>query len=339
MNSTLVDVRLAGQVRRYGTPPRDFNMRMPDQVIRCVGFISHDRPVPDYIGTVFVVGVKAESGGGIYLHLVTAKHVSDMIDPGPFLIGLNGKNGRPILLKSSDEWTWWHHPKTPDSVDVAVMPFATAKIQDFNVEWIPEEGLFVTPERMRKFGIGIGDETACIGLFTPFSGSTELIPVVRSGIIAMLPRDPVPTKDCGPMQAVLIESRSIGGLSGSPVFVKNTVSLPPVTDEDGDISSLSGLGSLHFLGLMHGHWDVKEKTDDERSAVLHSGVSIVVPAQKISEVLHHPELVQMRREFDERAKSANYPVADSAATKKPDSFTYGDFEAALKKVSRKVESK
>jgi hypothetical protein len=334
MNSTLVDARLAGQVIHYGSAPKDFRMRIPDQAIRCVGFIKHDAPNAKYIGTVFVVAVDSEMGDGGYLHLVTAKHVADLIDPGPFVIGMNGKNGRKVFLKSSDEWTWWHHPKTPEAVDVAVMPFATANLSEINVEWIPEK-MFVMPQRIRRLGIGIGDELACVGLFTEFHGSSELVPIVRSGIISMLPRDPIPTKDFSPMEAVLIESRSIGGLSGSPVFVRNAVSLPPVKDAEGDITSLSGLGSLHFLGLIHGHWNAGDSAAFIPEEA-HSGLSIVVPASKIAEVLHHPELIEMRRKIDQKANKTRLPVADSAQEQKE--FTQQDFEAALKKASRKIES-
>src|SRR5437764_2704619 len=94
-----VDVRLAGERTHYLFPPRDIQMRIPDRLIKCVGFISHDEPKPDYLGTVFIVGVKSELESGAYLHLVTARHVAEMIDPGPFVIGMNGKDGSKILLK------------------------------------------------------------------------------------------------------------------------------------------------------------------------------------------------------------------------------------------------
>jgi hypothetical protein len=69
---------------------------------------------------------------------------------------------------------------------------------------------------------------------------------------------------------------------------------------------------------------------------MHSGMSIVVPARKISEVLHHPELVQMREEADKTLAKKNLPVTDSA---KPGLFTHDDFQSALKKASRRVKPK
>jgi hypothetical protein len=56
------------------------------------------------------------------------------------------------------------------------------------------------------------------------------------------------------MDAYLAEGRSIGGLSGSPVFVRNTVNRRVPTAK-GRPKHISGLGSLHLLGLIHGHWE------------------------------------------------------------------------------------
>ncbi len=303
-------------------------MRIPDRVLNCVGFISHDRPVPDYIGTVFVVGV-ASPLGGIYLNLVTAKHVTEDIDPGPFVICLKAKGrNRKIMLKSSDEWTWWHHPTESKNVDVAVMPFATSNLSEYDAEWIPEDKLFVMGKEIENSEVGIGDETFSVGLFGPLSDEPHVDPIVRTGAIAMLPKHRIPTKDFGMIEAYVVESRSTGCLSGSPVFVRETVSLPPLKSADGSPVSMSGVGRVHFLGLVHGHWDVEEYKE-----LMHSGMSIVVPARKISEVLHHPELVQMRKDADEQRKNKNLPVTDSGT---PKSFTRDDFETALKKATRKL---
>jgi hypothetical protein len=67
------------------------------------------------------------------------------------------------------------------------------------------------------------------------------------------------------------------------------------------------------------------------------GVAIVIPAKKILETLYHPELVQMRKEFDEKAGESNLPTGDSAIPKKQ-AFTKEDFEEALKNASRKTDS-
>jgi hypothetical protein len=335
----IVDVRLAGVETHYLSPPKDINMRVPDKLIKCTGFLSHDISTPKFMGTMFVVGVESELGGGGYLHLVTAKHVAERIDPGPFVIGMNGKDGKPLWLKSGDESRWWYHPTESDTVDVAVIPFASARLPEYDIEWI-HESMFLTDETIKKYGIGLGDELTTVGLFSPFYGLSKFIPVVRTGNIAMMPPDPIPTKDFGSMEAYLADMRSIGGLSGSPVLVRNTMNLPPIKSKEGEMLHFSGLGSFHFLGLMHGHWAFMEKEIGGLQTEIHSGISVVVPAKKILEVLHHPELVEMRKNMDKKEMESRYPVADSANTHdEPARFTRDDFETALKKVSRKIGTK
>ena len=63
--------------------------------------------------------------------------------------------------------------------------------------------------------------------------------------------EPVVTRDFGRIPAFLIEARSIGGLSGSPVFVNLGTSVLI----DGSVKLFKG--PLHlFLGIVHGHYDV-----------------------------------------------------------------------------------
>jgi hypothetical protein len=312
-------------------------MRIPDHLIKSVGFVSRYDPSLDnepqllqYGGTAFVVGVRVDEKFGL-AHLVTAKHVAEAIEPAETVIAMNGKDGAPLFLRTGEQ-KWFYHPTEKDSVDVAVLPFGSARFTEYDITWIPEQ-IFATDGRIADFDIGLGDEIIAIGLFTRFFGSTHLIPLVRTGNIAMMPKDRVPTKDFGPMEAYLAEGRSIGGLSGSPVFVRNTVNLP-IPGPKGSVKYLAGLGGFHLLGLMHGHWEVPASFSAlEQVEAVNMGVSIIVPAKKILEVLYHPELIAMRKEHLEKEKEASYPTADSAL--KP--LTKEDFEQALKKASRKIE--
>lgn len=271
-------------------------MRLPDSVLNCVAFISHDTPEIRYGGTAFVVGIPGRNNN-VFLHLVTARHVADQIQHDMFVIGMNLIEGGKVLIKSGDDFKWWYHPTEQNSVDAAVAPFATACMPDYSLQYIPE-AMFATDERIKKFNIGLGDEISIIGLFTRFSGTSRHSPIVRSGNIAMMPTDKIPVNYFDPMEAYLAEGRSIGGLSGSPVFVQDTVKMPAV-DEKGQRRHLSGLGSPHFLGLMHGHWEVPlDFKAAEQAEAVNMGISIIVPAKKILEVIYHPELVELRKKYD-----------------------------------------
>ena len=115
-----------------------------------------------------------------------------------------------------------------------------------------------------------------------------LMPTKTSMISA---RAVIPT-ELGNVEAYLVEARSIGGLSGSPAFVRKTV---PV-----------GIGEFYLLGLMHGHWDIptKNKSDllmaDDLFGKVNMGIAIVVPAKKIREVLNQPELAKERERLEEK---------------------------------------
>jgi hypothetical protein len=311
-------------------------MRVPDRMLNCVGFVAHDEVSIKYGGTAFLVAVPGDLNNA-YLHLVTAQHVAEMVEHGPFIVGMNNRQGAPVQLKGGGA-KWFYHPTEKDSVDVAVTPFAPNPNLDLDVEWIPEK-LFALPDRIAEYGIGIGDEISVAGLFTRFHGASKHFPIVRTGNIAMMPTDKVPVKGFSNMDAYLAEGRSIGGLSGSPVFVRNSVQLPPTKSAKGDTLRFMGYGPLHFLGLMHGHWDLPPSFNKtEQAEAVNMGISIIVPAKKILEVLYHPELVQMRKKFDAKRRVENLPTPDSELSKKP-TFTKQDFETALKKASRKTGTK
>jgi hypothetical protein len=68
----------------------------------------------------------------------------------------------------------------------------------------------------------------------------------------------------------------------------------------GGQTPFAGRGPIYFLGLIHGHWNLPVTFEKSSQAeAVNMGISIVVPAHKIAEVLNHPELVEQRRQQDE----------------------------------------
>src|SRR5258708_8023680 len=173
-------------------------MRIPDELTKCVGFVSPLMQNLQFGGTAFVVSTLTDATHG-YAHLVTAKHVAEKISPGEAIIAMNGKDGAPLFLQSGDV-QWFYHPTEPNSVDVAVLPFASERYNEYDLTPIPEDK-FATEKIIADYKIGLGDEVFVIGLFTKFFGSTHLIPIVRTGNIAMMPNDRVPVKDFGEIEA------------------------------------------------------------------------------------------------------------------------------------------
>lgn len=271
-------------------------MRIADEIIKSVGFVSRDTDPLRYAGTAFIVHVPFDATTG-YLHLVTAKHVADAVG-ADFVIGFNGKDGRPLFVKNGGV-PWYFHPEEADSVDVAVIPFASSRIEEYDISPIPVD-IFADDARIREFDIGLGDELYSVGLFTRYFGLETLVPIVRTGNLAMMPRERVPLGRFGQSEAYLAEGRSIGGLSGSPVFCRNTIKMPG-RNHEGQVKYVAGVGQVHLLGLVHGHWDLPvDFPESERSEAVNMGVSIVIPAKKILETLYGPDLVRARNEAFQR---------------------------------------
>ena len=149
-----------------------------------------------------------------------------------------------------------------------------------------------------------------MGLFHRHAGTKKNTPVVRTGNIAAMPEEPVDTAR-GPMEAYLVEARSIGGLSGSPVFVH----LGIVRNVEGQVKfATQKWGVFYLLGMMQGHWempllDVDFANEDERGLVTaNMGIAVVSPADRILEVLNQPFYLALRliseNELKKKAKSS-----------------------------------
>lgn len=270
-------------------------MRVPDEVRKCVAFIGlphilkNEQISLNFRGSAFFVVVPSliKAGKG-FVYLVKAKHVATRLANKLFLIRVNTKDGASKLISGTDS-RWWTHP-SDDSVDVAVIPWTPP--QEVEYKQISARS-FLSDDIIKSENIGTGDEVFITGLFAHMSGSKRNIPIVRMGNIAMMPDELIPTRDLGNIDAYLIEARSLGGLSGSPAFVRKTPRI--------------GLGSFYLLGLIHGHWDIPSSKKngrilmhDDSLGKINMGIAIVVPARKIFEVINHPELVDMRQNIDAR---------------------------------------
>jgi len=271
-------------------------MQVPDELRECVVFL-HSKDGDKYIarGTAFFIGIAAASDPDVFhIQLVTSKHVIDNIGSLPkdqkVYIRVNLVDGGFDWI-DSDVRQWVPHPDPTQCVDVAVLPWAPPQ-SVIRYKFIPST-LLVTDAILKSESIGVGDEIFTTGLFVNRLGEKRNIPIVRTGNIAAMPEEPIKTP-IGSMEAYLSESRSVGGLSGSPVFV----SLGPIR-----ISANGGtsIGSRRFqlLGLMQGHWDAKLSSEDSpydftKPEIVNMGIAIVIPSQKILETLNHPLLVAFR---------------------------------------------
>jgi hypothetical protein len=305
-----LDVRLANSPRWYICRPRDADMRVPDSILRSVAFIG----VPEgtktarttFTATGFFVEVLTQFEPKYrFRYFVTAAHVARKIYDGRFTVSLNDPLTLNAFEVSGEDVEWYFHPDK--AVDVAITPWFP---EDAAHEPIPAS--MIMPDDPLKAGgwLGVGDEVMIAGLYTRFHGVVRNWPIIRIGNIAMLPDEKHKTK-LGDAYLYLVEARSTGGLSGSPVFARETA-YSPVSRADGSNRLVAGGGEIFLIGLVHGHHDDRSG----RGGQVNMGIAEVTPAERIMEVINLPELIKMRKEFtDEKAESETATM--DYAEKKP----------------------
>jgi len=258
-----------------------------------------------------------------FAYLVTAKHVIDGIrkkGSPKVLLRANFKDGQARWIETATEH-WQFHPTDP-SVDVAVFN-ATGNPSAHLDHGVWPIDTSATRETVLREEIGLGEETVIVGLFAPHHGDARNIPIVRIGTIAAMPEETIVT-NLGGIEGYLIECRSIGGLSGSPVFVNLGT-----TEGFGHVPGKKRpVGRLYLLGLMHGHYDAD---------AVNMGVGIVVPADKINEVLNQESIVTLEQAARDKAKLEMMPTMDVLENESRAAFSRDDFESALRKVSRRLQ--
>lgn len=157
----------------------------------------------------------------------------------------------------------------------------------------------------------LGDEVFIPGAFWPRLGEKKNIPIVRKGSIAALPEEPIDY--FSPKQAAyLVETRSLGGISGSPVwfdpntrFGKSGHAWGPGTMTNsvtGKTSLPTYIVPYRFVGMVVGTWHSRSTADFAAGAPagitldsdLNTGISVVIPDERILEFLMSPPLKQNR---------------------------------------------
>lgn len=296
-------------------------MRVSDLITSGVVFLAvKDDGRERMAGSAFFVGVPSDAHvDRTYGYLVTARHCVEKAKTyGSLFVRINRRTvsgfrtpegakytseelaaqvGDAELIEiESGSWPSWVYHEDEEN-DVAVLPFMPSQ-NEFNFVITREQESFATDDVIAREAIGIGDDIMVVGLFTSHHGRATNLPIVRGGIIAAMPHEPIQDPNSGSFyDAYLAEVRSVGGLSGSPVWVViNPARVKPGSHQQEY--------RLHFylLGLIRGHW----KKDDEwlsdfaggEEESLNTGISIVTPIQKVIDVLHSDELVAQRRKSD-----------------------------------------
>ncbi|MCA1706021.1 MAG: serine protease [Actinobacteria bacterium] len=313
-------------------------MLVNEQFRKCVTFLYADvrnekggvDRVP--VGSAFYVAVPLfkdmpQSPGALYA--VTARHVIE--SPAPLWIRMRTKSGQ-VMDRPVAPDAWEQHPST----DVAVAGVSAPDGFDL-IALGPMN--FATEAFVQQHRVGEGDDVFFSGLFVGHSGKTAPQPIIRFGNIALMPREPVRSEISkylgteAAIEAYLVEARSWGGQSGSPAFL----SLPPQREIGGGIT-FSDTPPFALLGLVQGAWKDRkgEKAPDpsgEGFVEVNMGISVVVPAYKIMEVLMSDALAGPRAEIAAELEPKRGSMISPEATSVPsDSDEFEQFEALTQKL-------
>jgi hypothetical protein len=252
-------------------------------------------------GTGFLLGIKMPNGIPPYVYAVTNKHV---VERGCHAIRVNTIDGQTMAIQTQlDAWT------TAVNDDLAVMPFHVAPSHAVRI--LDDTMLISEDCKIGAWPIWPGDEVFFFGRFITHDGEQRNKPIVRSGMISMLPDTAAPVRMPGNREqiAFLVEGKSLSGFSGSPAFVQ--LAQPRWTSPaDGD-QNLGWIPQeiISLLGVDCGHqpfWSPVFEDDRETRVTppqwteANSGMAVVVPAWKLRALL---DLEELRQERDEWARA------------------------------------
>jgi hypothetical protein len=268
----------------------------------------------EYQGTAFYVVMedpRLPTGSG-FGYLVTNRHVAqpkietgspckltqqqirfNSLQPDPVT------GSRNLIVNFDASWTF------PDdsAVDLAATPFNSPSSK-IDLQPIPSS-MFVTSDVIEREGISEGDSVVYTGYFYQYPGNLQIEPIVRQGIIAMMPEEPIMTTLGRPGRAYFADAHVFGGNSGSPMFVN----LGGVRNGGMMVGTrYSLLGVVSGVELEDTDITLTPTTITSGKFGANSGISLVTPASQLLELLNKPSLASVREQVISRLPSKGVPA-------------------------------
>jgi hypothetical protein len=271
--------------------------RIQDEYLNCVAYLYRSRHEAEEAinigGSAFLVTYLLEELGvqmGV-VYAVTNKHV---IQHQAKCLRVNTTDGTTDVFALEN----WHLSAT-DDLAVCLVPYLNPL--QYLVRSISLSN-FLTTDIVHAWGIGPGDEVVLIGRFVNQEGKQRNTPTVRFGHIAQMPSEPIEC-DGHLQESFLCEIKSIGGFSGSPVFVAPTI-LPRNKEglEPDESSYLLGIDWCHLQSFDNAINEHGETLGHIRVPV-NTGMMGVIPAWKLRELLDSKQVKEQRDMIAEREKN------------------------------------
>lgn len=279
----------------------------------------------NYGGSGVIVGVPLDGRPDLHMrYAVTNWHVACR---GSSVIRLNLPDGSVhILDKDPSEWTF-----LPGKQDLAATVLA---LPDHILPPFLPSAMFIMDDQVSD--AHVGDDIFMVGRFIDYDGHETNRPATRFGTISMMDA-PIaqPTGFRG--RSIVVDMHSRTGFSGSPVYVYRPGGVTMFTGVDFSGSGMPpllgpkpsyrkwGIGNdvqVRLLGVLWGQfpelWEInagKKAAQEEASLITEgafvrgfSGMSCIVPAIHVMELLNHPELKSPRDEIIRSGEADRFPL-------------------------------
>lgn len=296
----------------HPVPPFGSQIRKAVDVVRLI-CATKDKDGKDQTvqlsGTGFIVAYRDPrlQGDLFFDYLVTNRHVAECMDGDmhpmrvlSIALEVNLNNGQTATLSLNEHGNMpWSFP-ADDSVDLAATPILP--LGEFKPNAVPLDSVF-SKEDFAAQNIGEGAKIIMSGYFYQLDGlGPKLEPLVREGVLSMIPTAPLKTVLNKPGRVYLGEVHVFGGNSGSPVFISLEGIRPSgITLEGSD---------YRLLGVVSGYYfedsDFKLQIATTVTATQHqnSGISLIVPADFLKDLILNNHALAS-------ARDANFPQAQA----------------------------
>jgi hypothetical protein len=301
-----------------------------------------------FLVTVDYAGNEDSELGHVYV--VTARHVlldtkTQVPYPNPAVTFVTTEGLQVVETSSSD---WEPHP---DGHDVAVASFDPGGRGTAHMFLSPSA--FVTPAVLQEWDIGLGDDVFYMGRFQPPEGKS--IPTVRFGQISHMPVKVWHDDFKCWVDSFLVEGRSRGGFSGSPVLVRFPWFRIPAAERDipgippdmplplAGVALIAGIQiDRWILGVTWGHTTELQQGRVGRGVPVdldvNEGIVCVTPAWRILDILNGPRFT-VQRERDEAdyrdgRKPVKRRVVSDSLGEPANPFTRPEFLDDLRKITK-----
>jgi hypothetical protein len=178
----------------------------------------------------------------------------------------------------------WFFP-LDDAVDLAILP-VTPDEKRYAYRTIPSS-IIASSELSKDDQVGVGDPVTFAGYFSSFSGQNRMEPIVRQGVVAMLPQEMLDTTLHKKGQLILADLHALHGNSGSPAFV----------NLGGFRRGNMIVGERYILlGVISGYYPESAGFSVPAATVLtgevrdNSGIATIVPGEELTKLLNSHEV-------------------------------------------------